>query len=229
MKAKRRHELKENVLAHELGQLREFFSRHGSWIAGAIVAAVIAVVVVSQLHTRSERALAAEKQRYRLLADPPGDMDPEERLKGFEELAADASDRAVAASAAVWAGNLCSQRYLNLLDEADAPEAREAYARAERNYRSVIERHADQPRLVVNAWRGLGVLAENRGDQAEALACYKRVTAMGPADHPAVTDVTGRIEHLEEWFRTRRFPTTRPTTRPSATAPAGGPATAPSE
>ena len=35
MKSKRRHELQENVLAHELVEVKQFFSKYGNWIAGA--------------------------------------------------------------------------------------------------------------------------------------------------------------------------------------------------
>ena len=45
MKSERRHELKENVLASELGRLRDLLNRYGNWIMGAVLAVVVIVAM----------------------------------------------------------------------------------------------------------------------------------------------------------------------------------------
>ena len=60
MKSKRRHELQENVLAHELVEVKQFFSKYGSWIFGGSLAVLIVVLIVWFAHSRGRQRAADE-------------------------------------------------------------------------------------------------------------------------------------------------------------------------
>jgi hypothetical protein len=224
MKAKRRRELKENILAHELAQLRQFLGKYGSWIALAIVAVAVVLVVVWRLRAQERATFAREKQELEVLQLHP-DMPRKDRLDGFRRLAESAETPVVAASSAVDAANMYSQDAVRAADP-DGPEARQARENAARYYRMALERHAKvKPKLsltAASAHYGLGILAENQGDKAAARNHYEQALALGGKEHLAGE----RLQRLDEWFAARRFPATRPATAPAtASAPAAsGPA-----
>ena len=85
MKAKRRHELKENVLAHELGLLRGLFKKYGNWILGALVAAVVIFLIVRYFSGREQRRLQEAVAHFsEALRINPGDTEARENLRAFE-------------------------------------------------------------------------------------------------------------------------------------------------
>ena len=137
MKAKRRHELKENVLAHELQQFKSFLSRYGGWLAGAIVVIAIGWMLYGQYRGKAQQALDVEKDRFNALSQNPR-MEKEGRLKGFIELAGSAQDPILAAASAVRAANLYSQDFLTYLQEANTAKAEEARESAEKYYRMAV-------------------------------------------------------------------------------------------
>lgn len=225
MKAKRRRELKENILAHELAQLRQFLSKYGSWIALAIVAVAVVLVVVWRLRAQEKVTFAREKQELELLRTHP-DMPRKDRLDGFRRLAESAESPLVAASSAIHAANMYS-RDAGRASDPDGPDARQARDNAARYYRMALERAAE-PELTLtaaSAHYGLGILAENQGDKAAARNHYEQALALGGKDHLAGE----QLQRLDEWFAARRFPATRPATAPAtASAPvASGPASRP--
>ncbi len=231
MKARRRHELKENILAHELRKLRQFLSKYGSWIALAIVAVAVVLVVVWRLRAQEEAGFAREKQELELYRTHP-DLPRKDRLDNFRRLAESAEDHWVAASSAIEAGNMYSQDYEDYVraGDADGPDARQARDNAARYYRMALERCGRaKPKLkptAATAHYGLGILAENQGDKAAARRQHEQAVALGGKDHLAGV----HLQRLDEWFAARPFPATRPATgpatasAPAATAPASRPA-----
>ncbi len=219
MRAKRRHELKENILAHELAKLRQFLSKYGSWIALAIVAVAVVLVVVWRLRAQEQAGFAREKQELDLYCTHP-DMPRKDRLDNFCRLAESAEDPLVAASSAIEAGNMYSQDYEDHVraGDADGPDARQARDNAARYYRMALERHARvKPKLkptAATAHYGLGILAENQGDKAAARRHYEQALALGGKGHQAGV----HLQRLDEWFAARRFPATRPATAPATTS-----------
>ena len=230
MKAKRRHELKENVLAHEFGQIKSFFNRYGNWVLAAVTAVVIVLLVVWYYSRLSKRRLADELSEYERLTRF-ANVEDDARLSGLTQLAETAKDRVVAAGSAVYAGDLCLQRYLDALRQGDAAAGREWREKAERFYHLAIDRYPDRKMFQAKAHLGLGVLAENVGDLVSARAEYEQASRSVSAVYPVAMEAQRRLAHLEAWSKPVRFATTtqasQPTTAPVATQPASSPATAP--
>jgi tetratricopeptide (TPR) repeat protein len=219
MKARRRHELKENVLAHELGEVKNFLSKYGNWVLAAITAVLIVVLVVWYYHRRSQAESINERNRYEQLTQQ-AELGLEERLAGLIELAENAKSPINGASAAVFAGNLCLQRYLDLQDESAAQESREWLRKAEEHFRLAIQKYPELNPMVARAHFGLGTVAENEGDMETAEAEYEQARRLvSPADALA-GDAEYRLSRLKAWSKPVKFATTTQATQPAATAPA---------
>lgn len=231
MKAKRRHELKENVLAQELGKLKHFFSKHGGWIFGTVVAAGLGFLIVWNVRARKRDDLTAQRVQYAQLLERM-DVNRDERLAGFVRLAENAKDPIIAADSAIRAGNICSQQYLELLRSPAASKGRlESHRNAEKYYGMVIAQHADKKPILANAYYGLGILAENSGEKEAALARYEQAIEAGGPNHPVAVELKQRRDKLQEWFAQKQFPQTYPadsrpatSSAPGAEAPASMPA-----
>ena len=232
MKATRRHELKENVLAHELVKLKSGLSKYGSWIFVAVLLVGIAVVVVVQLRARTERQRAAEKADLNRLTGADPDLAAEERLAGLMRLAAEAKDPVVGAQAGVTAGNNYLTRY-NVASDRSSKESRGFLDQAKSAFQLVLDRRGDQELFAAQAHFGLGSLAETLGDFAAAKGHYETAAGMVDETEQVAKNARAQIEKLPTLATSVPFATTRPaeppTTGPATTAPAAtGPATKPS-
>ncbi|MHC4717250.1 MAG: hypothetical protein ACYS5V_09790 [Planctomycetota bacterium] len=243
MKAKRRHELKENVLAHELVQIKEFLSRHGTWILIVVAAGAVCWWGYGRYRTSKLNEYIAEKETYRKLTTDP-DMKNEDRAKGLAELLDTAKDRVTAAAAGLAAAGIWSQMYVNALAKPEGvPEAdvRKYSRNAADLYERVLAAHSDRPRLAARAHSGLAVLEHNmalaalEAGQADKAAKHKEAAKdhyrtvarlLGP-DDPDSKISRARIRDVDG-LKPIRFATTLPTQPSTATAPATTePATAP--
>jgi len=249
MKSQRRHELKENVLAHELGQIRRFFSKYGHWITGALTALAVVVAILLFYRGRSARKFAEEKNRFQTLTSEvsvsldelrtwplksPKELRSwaeqvntklDEQLDGLADLAENASDPFLAASAALWVADTCSKRLL-YAPPGPTRDSQSLRRRAERYYRLVVTRYPAQKVLVARAHMGLGVLAENAGDMDLARTEYDQAAKQVSSAHTLAIQARWRIQNLPRWFEPVKFATTLPATQP-ATSPATQPATQP--
>jgi len=217
MKAQRRHELKENVLAHELTKLREIFAKYGNWIVGALAAAAIVLLVARYYVGRGEAQYMSEKARFERLVG--GELKDDERLEGLEDMAHNATDEVLGASSAIWAGSFCADRFLKALQVSPAEAARHR-KKAEEFYRIVLSKYPGRKLFAAKAQLGLGVMAENAGDRTAAMERYRQVAPLVHGRHPVAVEAMRRLNRLRQ-SRTRpaRFATTR-ATQP-ATAPSG--------
>jgi len=224
MKARRRHELKENVLAHELGQIKTFFNKYGNWILAGATAVAVVLLVIWYSDTRSARALAEEKARFdRLMRD--SSMSEKDRLAGLDDLARGAKNPVVAASAGVFLGDMYSDRHLTAVNASDTLAANRARANAEKYYRFVISEYAERALLVARAHFGLAVMAENAKQTDQARKHYEAVKRLVKPSLPVALDAALRLAQLKRWSATVPFATTTRAT--TASAPASGPASAP--
>ena len=116
MKTKRRHELKESALTHELGAMKSFLARYGNWVLVGATAALIVVLIVWYYHQRGKEQQAEERARYIRLQR----AEPSEKLAGLIELAESAKSADIAARSAVNVGDLCAIRaYVPSADPAE--------------------------------------------------------------------------------------------------------------
>jgi len=223
MKSRRRHELKENVLAQELGKLKEIFSKYGNWILVGLAAAVIVLLIVRHYTGRESARYREDKAQFeKLLTDEK--IPEKDRLAGLTALAETAKDPVLAASAAIWAGDFCCERYLRALHSSDASEAQDYRRKAEDLYKMIISAHPERKLFVAKAHLGLGVLAENAGDFAAAEQQYRNVAPLVNSGYPVAQEAARRLEMRQAWSQPVEFATTLPTQPATATAPA---ATAP--
>ena len=225
MKTQRRHELHENVLAHELGNIKAFFSRYGNWITGLLVAAMGVVLVVWHYRSRSAAELAEQSALYGTLKREVGVPDKQaSALDGLINLAETARDPLLSASASMFAADFCAEQYVTSLRRFDGKQTGLERTKAEKYYRLVIEKHPDRKVFVARAHLGLGMLAESAADWAEARREYEITQRMLDDTFPVSAEAQRRLNTLDVWSKPFRFATTAPTTEPATTEPTSKPA-----
>ena len=222
MKSKRRHELQENVLAQELAQVKQFFSKYGNWIAGGLAAVLIVVLIVWYAHSRAEKRETEEEARFsravRQVDDPANEASA---LASLGELAENAKNRLLAARVAGSLGGFYSSKRRASVREGSA-EAADFMAKAKRYYEIVV-REPSQPRqLLASAHVGLGTLAYDAGDVATAKAEYGKAVKAHPQS-PGGLEARRQLAAMAGRSGPVHIVTTLPTTAP-ATVPASRPA-----
>jgi hypothetical protein len=226
MKARRRHQLQENLLAIEIGKVADFLKRRGNHLAtGVLVIAVLIfgyVFVSRRSHAKQEglqrRWDRALRPWDRALA---GAGKPDERTRELTELAEQDDNERIAALAAVELGYEYARRSLM----AGQPSEREALARrASRWFLRAIEDFPEQELATAKARFGLGKLRESTGQFKLAAQEYRRAKESSAlAGHPVVRLAEVSLARLAQLQTPVRMATTAP-----ATQPASRPATAPS-
>ncbi len=232
MKSQRRHELKENVLAHELGQMKRFFNRYGNWIWGVGLAVLIVVLIAWHYRSRSAAELVEQRSRFESLRNDVLDPDKQaSALTGLIDLAENASDPVVSASACLYVANFHAGQHGIALIRSETDKSLEHRKKAEKYYRLVVDRHSQRKIFVAKARFGLGVLAENAGDWTSARSEFEHVRRIVGEGFPVAVDAGLRLKQLDVWRKQVRFSTTMPSITPTTmptTAPATMPATVPS-
>lgn len=227
MKSKRRHELQENVLAHELVQVKQFFSKYGNWIAGGLAAVIIVVLIVWYTGSRAETRTAEEEAQFNLAIRQV--HDPAKQggaLASLAELAENAKERLLAARVARFLGDFYSSEHQAAAKEGSG-EAADFMAKAKRYYQMVIAEHSDLKALVAAAHLGLGTLALDSGDAAAAKAEYEKAVKAHPQCSGGL-EARRLLKEMKERSGPVHIVTSRPTTAP-ATAPATRPASRPAK
>jgi tetratricopeptide (TPR) repeat protein len=226
MKAKRRHELHENVLSAELVQIIEFAKKRGAAIVvGLLILALVGLVVAWAYGKAREKRENLQLQLERTATDAT--LTPTERITILEGLAGQDDDKRIAAGAFIALGNEFFSRMI-VAGPRDATEWRVLYDRAASDYRSVINSYPDQKPSVLEAHLGLGKLAETLGDFDAARSEYQTALRMTElSGHPAIRRVQDSLDQLEDLARPILMASTRPAGL--TTAPATQPSTAPGE
>ncbi len=229
MKAQRRHELQENVLAHELGQMKTFFNRYGNWITGVVVAALIVLLIVWHYRSRSAAELLEQAAMFETLKQSIYEPDKQaSSLEAMVDLAQSARDPLIAASASVFVADFYARQYMTDLRNPEGKQAGEYREKAKTYYNLVIEKHSGWKIFVAKAHLGLGILAENAADWTTAKSEYELVKRSLDDTFPAWIEAQRRLNNLKIWKEPFRFattlPTTVPATKPADTQPASKPA-----
>jgi len=225
MKGKRRHELSENVLAHELEQAKTFLERYGNWIIGALAVVLIVGLVIWYHHRKVAEELANETLRYQslmsIINDPQtsqADGKVKQAVSELEELAETARNPVISASAAVNLADLLTGRYTQALSRNQAQQAQNYRKKAEKLYQFVIQKYSDRKIFAARAHFGLGILAENQGNWAVAQAEYQKVCQILNAAYPVVVQARMRASRIDNWRQPVMFATTEPSTQPTTTS-----------
>lgn len=156
MDSERRHQLRENDLAHGLGVTRDFFEQHSKQITVVALTALV-LFAIGSFVVRS-RATAHEdvwRQKNELKFD-----DQKEGLRSVDQLLTivnDSSDRRFVLDGLVEAG----RQSLKLSKDAPFPPDREFNGRARRAFEELLKRFSREPMPTGIALAGLATVEEN--------------------------------------------------------------------
>ena len=222
MKARRRHQLQENVLAIELGKIAEFLRRRGSYLAtGLLIAAVIVLVIVYFWRQSQTKQLWAIVEWDRVKA---GRVAPDQLVGVLTNLAEQSDNDRIAALAGVELGYEYARR---LLHAQHTSERLALLEKAQAWYSLTIQKFPRQKLAVAKAHLGLGKLAETARQWNVAAEHYRRVTMMSDlAGQPVVQLAEAGLRQLNALKEPVRMATSAPATKP-VPRPASAPATRP--
>lgn len=226
MKAKRRHELQENVLSSELAQIVGFFRKRGSAIAwGVLIAALIVFVIVYARGRFRDKAIRLQEDFDTVMSNPT--LTPQARKDLLKSLAEQDDEEWMAALSAVKLGDMYITEMTVAGPTVDPLKWKQLGDEAGRWYRMVTDSFGDEKLAVAKAHFGLGKLAENRGDFETARVEYQAALRMTELSGQDVIKRAGRsMGRLELLGAPVMMATTAPASQPT-TAPASQPTTHP--
>lgn len=204
MKAARRHELRDNDLAHAIETGRAYLKDHGGRVGLIVLAAVVTIVLVA-LSMRSRAA--ATEDAWRMRGELSFD-DPEVGKESLEQLLAitnDATDEGFVLAGMMDQGVLA----LSLAGQGDDPPDDGLNEMARGAFVRLLERFPDNPLAVGVAYCGLATVEENSfvldGDPAHKERAREYLEAI-TVDNPALAPMPffrmaqDRLENIEATF-----------------------------
>jgi len=246
LKAERRHELKENVLAKDLVRIRTWMGRHRAWVIGVPVAVLLIVLLTMYALNRRKSAREDEWALYHQLTGPTTKT-PAQVREELLALADGTSQEELAAVAYFQAGKMAARelawRYAKLDEGAREKLEEEATAAFEK----ITTNYGENRWVTSQAYVLLGLLAESRGEFDKAGEAYQRAAKLWPEGAElAALPAKMQIQQIRDswpiilpdkappprlspsWPTTMptSWPTTLPTSWPT-TGPASRPTTAP--
>lgn len=217
MKTARRHELRENELAQQLGSLPDRLREHGLTIG--LVAAVVVVAVVGFSMYSSSRAEAIS-ETWRTINQGPSDAKtPEDRMARYREIA----DQNISPTATALALKAAADQAVAAMDDArlkgDAATAKRYRDQAGPLYQQIVQQHDSVLAIGGAARLGLAYLAEDAGDYGAAQQMYQTLMKESRfAGTPYASQAEFREKQLGKWKIPVVFaPASRPATMPAAT------------
>ncbi len=208
MKAERRHELKENDLAHALGVAREYLDDHGARIGMYVLVAGIVFAAVA-FGVRSRSASIEDVWRRKGQLNFTNAEVGRQSLVALASMTKDVSDETFIFS------SLADQamQALRLAREVPVPPDRELNTKAESALRQLLERFPDNPLAVGLAHSGLVTVEQNYfvldGDLVHKERAAEHLAAI--VENPALNGLPfkrialERREALDEIFVTVSF------------------------
>ena len=227
MKAKRRHELQENVLSADLAQIVDFFKEKGTTVlVGFLAVVVIAAIVAYAYGSIRDKRIKLRNDLDRALKDRS--LSPAQRVGILERLGGQDDDKQIAAQALVNLGDEFARRMLVAGPEADTLQWKDFADAAENYYRRAAQTYPDQRLSVANAHFGLAKLAESRKDLDTARAEYQAVLAVAELEgYPVAGMARQAMENVDDLAKPAPMATTAPAE--PETQPATETATRPAE
>lgn len=216
MKTARRHELRENDLAQQIGAAADALRQHGLPIILGVVVVIAAVVGVN-LYASNQAAAVDEAWKSLGLSAGALGKTPEERITKYRELA----EQKVSPVLSGLALKLAADTAVNAMTEArgknDAAAVRKWNDQAKQFYERVRNEYDGVTSAAGAARLGLGFLAEDRGEYKEAESIYKTLIADARfANTPFVEQAKYRVEQMPKWQTKVVFaPASRPASAPA--------------
>ena len=208
MKAERRHELKENDLAHAIEVTREYLSEHGGRI-GMVIVAAVAVTAVVTLAMRSRAATIEDAWRRKSTLDFASPDVGRQSLQALSDMTSEATEESFVLTALMDQGT----HALRLAQEVDEPPDPQFNEKAREAFEELLARFGDNPLAFVAAHSGLATVEENA-----FVMDHEPVHKQRARDHlTAITEHPGlhampyhrmamdRLSQLDEVFTVVRF------------------------
>ena len=208
MKTTRRHELKENDLAHFIDTTRVYLGENGTKIGVVILVAIGAIAVVSiTVGTRATNIEDAWRRKGQLVFDSP-----DEGKRSIDRLAAmiqESTDDNFALSGLMEQGLAA----LRLAQEVDAPPDLDLNAKARTAFEALLARFQNNPLAFGVAHTGLATVEENQFalDSDMAHKELARAHLQSVLDNPGLGSMplyrlaSDRLEKLDAVFTAVRF------------------------
>ncbi len=215
MKAKRRHDLQENVLSGEILHIVEFFKARGVTIAWGMLVIAVIVIVVLYVRGRSQET-AVELQRDFDRATMDASISSNDRIRLLRTLAQQDDNSRIAALSAVKLGDIYAAQMTAIGPYADPAEYKSLSGESARWYRRVIDNFSEEQLALGNAHFALGRLAENRGDFETARAEYQKILRVQElTGYPVFNRASISMKKLDRLIEPVRMATTAPATQPA--------------
>ncbi len=179
LKAKRRHELKENLLAKDLAKARTWMSAHRGWVIGGPAVVVVIVLLILYVLDQRQSTRDAEYARYQTLTGFTT-LAPADVRKDLIALAEETSQEALAALALLQAGRQAAQELVIRYTSLDAGARRGLDEEATEALQAVTDKFGENRPAASQAHLWLGRLAESRGEFDEAEQAYQRAADLWP-------------------------------------------------
>lgn len=220
MKSQRRHELKQNVLDTELGQVINFLKRRATILTwGLLVVALIAllVVYVRNKQRTEHQELVSKYEQLKIGLN----VKPDQRLEGLKDLAKQGDNPRIAALANLAQADEYAHRYILGGSKLSDRQQREYGNKADLLYRRVINLK-NMPWAAARGHMGFAKLCESRREFIAARSSYQAILRMG--------DEAGQMREVAEESLANldrlKAPVPMATTRPAEpeTQPASAPA-----
>ncbi len=225
MKSDRRHELKENELAHAVEVGREFLRKHGSTTGLAVVVVVAAVLVATFMIRAREADMEDVWQRKSQLSFEPDVA--RESLDALRAMAAESNNDKLVLSALLIQG----EQALRLAADAGLKSDQELNDIAREAYQTLLRRFAKNPLISGRARLGLATVAENdfavdgdlahKAEAIEQLAAVMDDTALHTTPYYRIA--RDRREALDKTFTQVVFAPPLPPEEAASVGPPGPP------
>ncbi len=172
MKSERRHELRENELAKDLGIAGEFVKNHLRGLITGLIVFVAALFLGFALVGQWRESRQNEWVDFYVLSFST-QIDPAESRQNLHGLAEGTSQETLAAWANVRIGDLAYVEITNKRPDLSDEQLAKLRQEGASAYQTVIDRYGVQARAVAKAYLGLGRLAETFDDFKVARDAYK--------------------------------------------------------
>jgi hypothetical protein len=179
VKSKRRHDLKENELAKDIGRVGQFFRKHLNTILVATLGLVIVVALVIMLVNRRSARKQDEWRAYGNLVSQTDLTNIGDTRDGFESLAADTGQEALAGWANFELGTTIHTQLRTEYYKLDEAGRKKLVDQADEAFRKALSSADDFPTQAAAARVGLGLLAQTDGRFNEASENFEAAAAMG--------------------------------------------------
>jgi tetratricopeptide (TPR) repeat protein len=239
MKQTRRHELKQNELAHSLTELKEWLNKYVNYVIGAAVAVVAIIGIGSysskQRNEKFERGWAdyqAAIDDYAKAAGtvgrganasiPSNPAGMDQALKQMQLVADTYADNGdLTARSLLWIGDQALRQLATVQSGPSEGGSLQLLGQAEKAYERVTMEFKDRPLDVAIAKFGLAAIAEERGQFDQAKKMYEEMSQWEGAELlPMANLAKVKLEEVDNYAKpvtfaappTPRLPTTQPLT-----------------